>query len=294
MASTLCLTCSSSLPPRSGQVFTTPCCGRPICPTCLKSNPRLARYDPCLACLGGMDAVASSRTQRNPPDGPRNVNGAARDEDTYVIGDDDEDPDSDCGNDDRRNTPPPVYQAQEHLEGASIVHTASIIDSLYHIKHSDTLQGIAFKLRMDAHELCRLNKLPPSTINTTPHLLHTRTSLVIPVATRTTTAKPPNEVKEAERWQRECAAKRLQLLTKELDWHTAKAYVALADDPELVAQQASKAKEIGENINASLEGLAVAQYLDDDEWEQTDRQARASTSKQPSGSSRGWWRHSKG
>lgn len=98
-----------------------------------------------------MDAVASSRTQRNPPDRPRNVNGAVRDEDTYVIGDDDEDPDSDCGNDDQRNTPgpPPVYQATEHSEGASIVHTASIIDSLYHIKHSDTLQGIAFKLRID-------------------------------------------------------------------------------------------------------------------------------------------------
>lgn len=143
-----------------------------------------------------------------------------------------------------------------------------------------------------AHELCRLNKLPPSTLNTTPHLLHTRTSLVLPGATRTTAAKSPNEVKETERRQRECAAKRLQLLTKELDWHTAKAYVALADDPELAVQHAAKAKEMGENVNASLEGLAVAQYLDDEEWEQNERRARASASKQPN-DAQGWWRRSK-
>ncbi|KAH9063868.1 hypothetical protein EDB87DRAFT_1541379, partial [Lactarius vividus] len=60
----LCLACSSSLPPRlaaslgqSPELFFTRCCGRPICPSCLTANPRLARYNPCLLCLGGMGAV---------------------------------------------------------------------------------------------------------------------------------------------------------------------------------------------------------------------------------------------
>ncbi|KAG9224871.1 hypothetical protein CCMSSC00406_0001978 [Pleurotus cornucopiae] len=242
---------------------------------------------------GGVDAVASNRSQR-----PNNITGAVRDEDTYVIGDDDEDPDSDPDNDGHRRTPPPVYQAQAPEDDPDPVQaTFAGNDSLYHIKHGDTLHGIAFKLGVDARELCRVNNLPPSTMNTTPHLLHTRTSLTLPGATRIDIVKSPDEVKrDVERRQRrdrECAAKRLQVLTKELDWHTAKAYVALADDPELVAQEAAKAKEMGENINTSLEGLAVAQYLDDDEWEQTERQARASTSKQPTVSSRGWWKRSK-
>lgn len=147
MASALCLACSSSLPPRSHahEVFTTPCCGRPICPNCLKSNPRLARYDPCLACLGGVDAVASNRSQR-----PNNITGAVRDEDTYVIGDDDEDPDSDPDNDGHRRTPPPVYQAQAPEDDPDPVQaTFAGNDSLYHIKHGDTLHGIAFKLGVD-------------------------------------------------------------------------------------------------------------------------------------------------
>ncbi|KAF4596539.1 hypothetical protein EYR40_007761 [Pleurotus pulmonarius] len=251
------------------------------------------KYDPCLACLGGVDAVASSRSQR-----PNNITGAVRDEDTYVIGEDDEDPDSDPSSDGRRSTPPPVYQAEASENDIDFeVATSVIKDSLYHIKHGDTLQGIAFRLGIDARELCRLNKLPPSTMNTTPHLLHTRTSLVLPAAARIDGIEPPNVVKQDPERQRsrarECAAKRLQILTKELDWHTAKAYVALADDPELVAQHATKAKEMGGNVNASLEGVAIAQYLDDEEWEQRQRQARTSTSKPPTNSSRGWWRRSK-
>ena len=63
---TLCLTCSASLPPLREQergdrdCFITRCCNRAICPKCLIANPRLSRYNPCLACLAGVSAVASS------------------------------------------------------------------------------------------------------------------------------------------------------------------------------------------------------------------------------------------
>jgi hypothetical protein len=72
----LCLTCASSIPPKtlvdpaSGGVFTTPCCKRVICVNCLSKNPRLRAYDPCLACLAGVDATitgtgGATRTSRN-------------------------------------------------------------------------------------------------------------------------------------------------------------------------------------------------------------------------------------
>ncbi|KAF8975310.1 hypothetical protein BDQ17DRAFT_1268068 [Cyathus striatus] len=82
----LCLTCSSSLPPlklassSKNVIFTTNCCQRPICPSCLCSNPRLRRYDPCLACLAGVDVVSRNVVKRN-------ADGGVRDEDMFSIGD---------------------------------------------------------------------------------------------------------------------------------------------------------------------------------------------------------------
>jgi hypothetical protein len=107
----LCLACSSSLPPRlwkrtqqgvqtghtssgggrddSELLFLTRCCGRPICPSCLTANPRLARYNPCLACLGGAGAVGTEKRQGQHPV-VSNIDGAVRDEDVFVVGDEDE------------------------------------------------------------------------------------------------------------------------------------------------------------------------------------------------------------
>jgi len=78
------------------------------------------------------------------------------------------------------------------------------------------------------------------------------------------------EVREREtKIHRERAEKRLQTLTKEVDWHVAKAYVALADDAEEVDEYDQKRKEVGYpgNTSSSLEERAIGRYLDDDEWE---------------------------
>ncbi|KAF8841787.1 hypothetical protein BDN67DRAFT_900700, partial [Paxillus ammoniavirescens] len=98
---TLCLACSSSLPPKAqaGDIFLTPCCLRPICPSCLSSNPRLARYNPCLSCLGGAGVISASSSRRNvlglsSLSKDVNIDGSIRDEDMFVLGDD-EDDDSD-------------------------------------------------------------------------------------------------------------------------------------------------------------------------------------------------------
>ena len=120
------------------------------------------------------------------------------------------------------------------------------------------------------HELCRLNNLPLSTLSTTPHLLHTRTSIKLPSSTRL----PPGHTasfidSEAEsRRGRERAEKRLQRLTKEADWRVAKAYVALADDPDEESLYAVKCKETGVSMNLiGLEARALDRYLEDEEWE---------------------------
>lgn len=116
------MACSSSLPPRlnvtaftphdkpggtishsrneslSG-VFTTRCCRRPICPTCLQTNPRLARYNPCLHCLGGADVLnsgdrvlsRSSLPSRAGQQDTMNLDGGLNHEDVFTLGDDEDD-----------------------------------------------------------------------------------------------------------------------------------------------------------------------------------------------------------
>jgi hypothetical protein len=69
--------------------------------------------------------------------------------------------------------------------------------------------------------------------------------------------------------QRERAEKRLQTFTKEVDWHIAKAYVALADDTQETDEYDRKRKEGGliGNAPSNLEERAIGKYLDDEEWE---------------------------
>lgn len=88
----------------------TKCCGRPICPRCLEENPRLARYNPCLACLAGVGVVQASSSARNGPGGKRtaamggsgvqpvrveNLDGGMKDRDLFVLGDDEDDDEDD-------------------------------------------------------------------------------------------------------------------------------------------------------------------------------------------------------
>lgn len=71
--------------------------------------------------------------------------------------------------------------------------------------------------------------------------------------------------------------KKLQTLTKEVDWRIARAYVALADDEQEQELFASKRKEMAPRSPAytgsTLETLAIEQYLDDLEWEAEEMRA---------------------
>ncbi|KAJ6513368.1 hypothetical protein C8R45DRAFT_1154578 [Mycena sanguinolenta] len=278
----LCLACSSSLPPKSDKLFTTECCNQPICAQCIAVNPRLARYNPCLACLGGVAVVGSGKSDRN------NIDGAVRDEDNFAIGDDEDDEE----------------QAAVDPAPAQETPVAQGPPSEYYIKRSDTLQGIAMRFKVDGRTLCLLNNLPPSTLTTTPHLLHTRTSLLLPtyalsrLSPADATAPTPAEARAREVSR---AGKRLQMLTKETDWRVAHAYVALADptDPDF----ALKRKELGvPKGEVSLEAVAADQYLEDLDWEaeqlRAGRSARiepypipiaAGTTEKQKQKQRAWW-----
>ena len=200
---TLCLACSSSLPPRfvqvigkppetslafSSEVYLTQCCRRPICPTCLTTNPRLARYNPCLACLGGVRAVGSSRSSEHHAveTVDVNVDGAVLERDFFVIGDEDEDPPDFRaarlgGFETDVPSTPPAYPCQSSVERIATKvdaqgelqqvppptpslpgndlsqapgdthadETSEPIPSKYYLKSGDTITGIALRFGID-------------------------------------------------------------------------------------------------------------------------------------------------
>jgi hypothetical protein len=170
---TLCLACSSSLPPsKSTYIFVTNCCSRPICPGCLSSNPRLARYDPCLACLGGVGAIFVGNNKGKQASAQNiNVDGAVRDEDTFVLGDDDDDESEDerSGRQSVPSSPPPYSSpivesgpsppgtTQESgilaEEAGASSETAISTPSKYYIKPNDNLQGIALRFRVNVSSI---------------------------------------------------------------------------------------------------------------------------------------------
>ncbi|KAJ3852322.1 hypothetical protein EV368DRAFT_74118 [Lentinula lateritia] len=303
----LCLACSSSLPPRShDSVFTTQCCQKPICYSCVSGNPRLARYNPCLACLGRVEAVGLRRHEgRQQPLLPPeiiNINGAVRDEDTFVLGEDEDDEDLSG-----EGASPPPYPEHTSSKSSSppaqadgpptpqSISSAEITikinpsndnnSSQYYIRRGDTVHGIALRFGVDARELCRLNKLPPSTLSTTPHLLHTRTVLILPASARlkdqngySLLSSPSDDAEErlrAVRRARERAEKHLQIVTKEVDWRVAKAYIALAEDEAVEdsgMQYDLEKKELGTASNVELRALDM--YFEDDEWEVRARRER--------------------
>lgn len=111
-----------------------------------------------------MVGARMSHSKRDESTKPKNVDGAVRDEDAFVLGDDDEDSE-DEGSD---PTPPPPYNLppsnsetppleSTYLPGIAIAgdHSAEVQDTAvehdvpaplkYYIKGSDTLQGVALR-----------------------------------------------------------------------------------------------------------------------------------------------------
>jgi len=220
----------------------------------------------------GARSSKGKQQQLVPPD-KVNINGAVRDQDTFILGDDDEDEDEDG------EAPPPYLEQTSSQAQEPDLSENSGSPHEYLIQPSDTLHGIALRFGVDGRELCRLNNLPPSTLNITPHLLHTRTVLTLPPSARLNdrdgnSLLPSGDKQRAVRRTRERAEKRLQTITKEVDWRVAKAYVALAEDEDLT-QYDLKRKEMhiakATTRDSSLDQMALDGYLEDNEWEARER-----------------------
>lgn len=170
----LCLACSSSLPATaakiiSEKVFTTQCCHKSICAKCISQNPRLARYNPCLACLGGVGVIAAGAGKGKVE--AANIDGAVRDEDTFILGDDE----------DEQEEAPPAYPADpaetSSVDGSTtrlMEPSETIMDApesstsggpaRYYIKRSDTLQGIALRFGVNVRQMHFLRKIMNSSV----------------------------------------------------------------------------------------------------------------------------------
>ncbi|KAJ4479989.1 hypothetical protein J3R30DRAFT_3701134 [Lentinula aciculospora] len=292
----LCFACSSSLPPRSHTpAFTTQCCQKPICSSCISANPRLARYNPCLACLGGVQVVGSRRNggkqQQLASPEKINIDGAMRDEDTFVLGDDEEDEE----NLDENGAALPPYVEQSSSQSLSSLAQATDLQrtnllpilpkaidmktnthdntAQYYIQRGDTVHGIALRFGVDGRGLCRLNKLPPSTLSTTPHLLHTRTVLTLPASARLKDQNGrsllPSHSDDAEERLRAVRRTREPL--------------AEGEDVEGFRMRfdlKQKERDTDSNVRnafgiqaSNLELMAIDKYFEDNEWEE--RQERS-------------------
>ncbi|KAG8684646.1 hypothetical protein FRC08_013584 [Ceratobasidium sp. 394] len=227
----LCLACSQSLSPKSADLyFRTPCCGRIICDHCLSKNARLRRYNPCLSCLGGVGLVQSTSEDRRSGSQQKQVvqNGRDNEAETFVLGDDeDEDEGDEGGQVSGQGVSRPAVQpldinaVPDQLQpdappGPS--NPSLPASSTYYIKPRDTVTGIALRYGVDSRQLCRLNKLPTSTLTTTPHLLHTRTTLQLPPGSRVPSPPPLDLQERLEARARERAGRAFQAVTKETDW----------------------------------------------------------------------------
>ena len=243
-----------------------------------------------------------------------NVDGAVRDEDVFVVGDEDleeqvlEMSDREAVQIPSTTAPPNALpteltrQPEHDVTGAPRGGSEEPPDGnqvspgRYYIRPDDTLLGISLRLGINVgavrfslfasfgvtalynqgRALCKLNDLPPSTLNTTPYLLHTRAFLILPEShSQHATSVPSAE--EDSRQTRVRAQIALQRVTKETDWGIAQAYVALAEDsdsePDVMSFKIEGEKSQSGNGRAprTLEERAVDLYLDDDEWECRER-----------------------
>jgi hypothetical protein len=112
------------------------------------------RYNPCLACLEGVDVIVSRSQSRTSLLEVRNVDGAVRDEETFVLGDDDDASDEET-EEIVVSSPSPPYSSEDIelpksvnvQEKEEITHPATLLK--YYVARNDTLRGIALRLGVE-------------------------------------------------------------------------------------------------------------------------------------------------
>ncbi|GAA5974221.1 hypothetical protein JCM11641_003335 [Rhodosporidiobolus odoratus] len=320
----LCSTCSStldasaSLPSHSEKSAppTTFACGHRVCGACVAKRRRLAQS--CILCssLDGVLAQPSTTfatqstaasqnlppSSANPPSyssttGPNEA-------ENFVLGDSD---DEEVLAESLTPSPPPADEEWKgeppaYAEDGALRHTDAKNPMLHYLRPEETLAGLALRYGVEGHVLCTTNKLPISTLSTTPHLLHTLPFLLLPPGSRASTSTAPLLPEPLER--KRLVVRRFQMQTKCSDWAMAQAYVdqvfrAREEETRLTGTGEDRAS-VGEGAEGQVrEGgeleEAVEAYLKDERWEKEQQ-----TLGKPNGKgvfrpveaagNKGWWR----
>ncbi|ORY79335.1 hypothetical protein BCR35DRAFT_304754 [Leucosporidium creatinivorum] len=282
----LCLGCSTDLTRASQSASNSPNfsekpaqppvvfpCEHAVCDACVRRNRRLAQS--CLMCSTVQDVLGKSDDKRGavatsglPSYGEK---GAAVEEEAgdFVLGDSDDE--------DERDAPPPPVDAEERLELPPAYEDAEGVAAgaagdekreqlvLHYIKPQDTLLGLSLQYKVEGPVLCRMNKLPLSTLSTTPHLLHTLPFLLLPP--RRPLPPPLRFTHPPSNFQRQ---------TRCVDWAMANTYVSTIFDArekeaEFVRSNRAARGDVSAGEVEVREGgeleEAIEQWERDERWE---------------------------
>ncbi|GAA5855877.1 hypothetical protein JCM8547_000398 [Rhodosporidiobolus lusitaniae] len=288
----LCVACCATLdtprPTSSEKVEAPPTsfsCGHAVCGACVRKRPSLGRS--CIACstvddVLGRPVSSSSSKKGSSTAAPLSLNNPsnappAYGDDDFVLGGDSDD------EDDEPKTPPSSLSVEQEERPPLYEEdgTTPQLDekrkdqqtTLHYIRPEETLAGLAMRYGVEGHVLCTLNKLPISTLSTTPHLLHTLPFLLLPPGSRTSTSTSPILPAPLER--RRLIVRRFQVATKCADWALAQAYCdqvfkAREEEARFVNENRRARREVGEEVKAREGGEleeAVEAFEKDERWE---------------------------
>lgn len=176
--------------------------------------------------------------------------------------------------------------------------------NLHYLKPEETLLGLSLKYGVEGPTLCRLNRLPISTLSTTPHLVHTLPFVLLPPGASPSTSTAPLLSPEEER--RRLILRRFQTRTRCHDAKLAKFWIdQVFDQREQESRwvnlnrearsRGRKGTDSGGSVNDEREDEqdietetlmtsprrggeleeAVSAFLADERWEQEQRDKKA-------------------
>ncbi|BGP14458.1 hypothetical protein JCM10213v2_002407 [Rhodosporidiobolus nylandii] len=253
-------------------------CGHSVCGQCQRRRRRLGQA--CVLCAtsdvlfpSSATPATSSRSSPKPPAYPSSPPDGAAD---FVLGGDSDDED-----DVKREDSPPLAEGWDAPPAYEDNAAQLVTDekrhreqpSLHYIKPEDTLAGLALRYAVPGHVLCTLNRLPISTLSTTPHLLHTLPFLLLPPGSRPSTSSEPLLSQPDER--RRLIVRRFQMASKCADWAMAQAYVdqvfkAREEEARFVAENRRARGEADVEVEPREGGEleeAVDAFQRDERWE---------------------------
>ncbi|GAA6028121.1 hypothetical protein JCM8097_001880 [Rhodosporidiobolus ruineniae] len=269
-------------------------CGHAVCGACQRKNRRLAQA--CVLCSTVEDVLGSSSSSASatrpasaassgrPPAYKAAHAPPAQEEGDFVLGGDSDDEDED-----EAKTPPPPPEEEEgewgdeppayeedgvlRREGDEKKDVERESGTLHYLKPEETLAGLALRYGVPGHVLCTLNKLPISTLSTTPHLLHTLPFLLLPPNSRPSTSSTPILPPPLER--KRLIVRRFQMATKCSDWAMSQAYVdqvfkAREEEARFVRENHVARGGSGEGVEVREGGEleeAVEAFQRDERWE---------------------------